>query len=247
MDPINVGQLIITFFAGILSILSPCILPLLPGFLAYFAGLTLDEAKIKSHRKVVFLNSIFFSLGFTLTFLAFGLAISSLSLLLIQNQILLQQIGGVILIIFGVLQTGWVNIAKLQKELKLDHQKLAGSKHFYLRSLIIGAVFAFSWTPCYGPIIGGIFTLGASTTTLGQSLLLFLFYSLGFTLPILLLSIALDQLSALFVKHRKLFRLSHLIAGLLLILMGILMLTNSISSIVNWLNFIYTQNQVTFF
>lgn len=247
MESIGIGQLIITFFAGTLSVLSPCILPLLPGFMAYFAGLTLDEAKTKAHRRVVFLNSIFFSLGFTLTFLAFGLVISGLSLFLIQNQLFLQQIGGIILIIFGILQTGWIKVAKLQKELKFDHLKLKLPKHFYLRSLIIGAIFAFSWTPCYGPIIGGIFTLGASTGTLGQSLLLFFLYSLGFTLPILLLSLAMDGLSAFFVKHRQLFRLTQLVAGLLLIFMGILMLTNNISSIVNWLDFLYTPNQVSFY
>ena len=246
MEPITVGQLLITFFAGTLSVLSPCILPLLPGFLAYFAGLTLDEAKTKNHRRVIFFNTLFFCLGFTLTFLAFGLAISSLSLFLFQNQILLQQIGGLILIVFGLIQTGWINIPRLQKEFKLDHLKLKLPRHFYLRSLLIGAIFAFGWTPCYGPIIGGIFTLGASTSTLGQSLLLFLIYAFGFTLPILLLSLALDRLSAFFVKHRRIFRLSHLIAGLLLILMGILMLTNNLSSIVNWLDFLYTQNKINF-
>ncbi len=247
METLNVGQIFLTFLAGILSVLSPCIIPLLPGFIAYFAGLGLEEVKTKKHQKKMLIASLLFSLGFTLTFLAFGLVAGGLSLILIQNQIFLQQIGGIILIFFGILQSGILKFKFVQKVYKLDHQKIKLQEHEYLRSLLIGIIFAFSWTPCYGPIIGGIFTLSASSQTLGASLLLFLFYSIGFALPIVLLSLAMDSCSAFLVKHRKFFRFSGLIAGALLILIGLLMLTNNLSLIVNWLDIIYTQNKLTFF
>ncbi len=247
METFEIGNLFITFLAGILSVLSPCLLPILPGFIAYFAGLGLDEAKEKKHRKIVFFNSLFFSLGFTLTFLGFGLIAGGISLFLITNQLFLQQVGGVILIIFGIFQTGILKPKFIQKELRISPNTLNLPKNLYLRSVIVGMIFAFGWTPCYGPIIGGIFTLGASSQTVGSSLILFLVYSIGFTIPIILLSLTFDKLSSLIAKHKRLISYSHIVAGMLLILMGLLMITNSLSNIVNWLDIIYTQNNATFY
>jgi cytochrome c-type biogenesis protein len=242
----GIGQIFITFLAGMLSVLSPCILPLMPGFVAWFAGLGLDEARTKKHRIKMLINSLWFSLGFTLTFLGFGLVAGGISFLLIENQVLLQQLGGVILIIFGILQTGLIKLKFTQKEYRLDRHKYHLPRHEYLRSLLIGVIFAFSWTPCYGPVIGGIFTMSAAAPTLWAGLLLFLVYSLGFTLPIILLSLVMDQISTLMARHKHLLRFSHLIAGILLILIGMLMLSNNFSAIVNWLDIIYTQNKLNF-
>ncbi len=247
METLSLGNLAITFLAGIMSVLSPCIIPLLPGFVAYFAGLGLDEAKTKKHRKKMLISSLFFSLGFTLVFLGFGLIAGGLSLLLIQNQIILQQLGGIILIVFGVLQTGLIKFNLSQKHYRLDHQKIKLPLNEYGRSVLIGMIFAFSWTPCYGPIIGGIFTLGASSHTMGAGLLLFFIYSLGFTLPIILLSLLMDRFSVFLARHRRFFRFGNWLAGILLIVIGFLMFTNNLSSIVNWLDFIYTQNKLNFF
>jgi cytochrome c-type biogenesis protein len=247
MEALNIGQVLVTFLAGILSVLSPCIIPLLPGFIAYFAGLGLEEVKTKKHRKKMLIASLCFSLGFTFTFLAFGLVAGGLSLILIQHQIFLQQIGGLILILFGIMQSGLLKFKFVQKAYKLDLEKIGLHEHEYLRSLLIGIIFAFSWTPCYGPIIGGIFTLSASSQTLLASLLMFLVYSIGFTLPIILLSLAMDRCSGWLARHRKIFRFSGLIAGILLIVIGLLMLTNNLSVIVNWLDLIYTQNKFDFF
>ncbi len=247
MGEISAWQLLLTFLAGIVSILSPCIIPILPGFIAYFAGLNLKEAKDQSHQKVVLIASLYFSLGFTVVFLAFGLIAGGLSLFLVQNQLLLQQIAGVILIILGIIQTGFLKLGFLQKEFHFDHQKIGFNNHPHLKSLIIGMLFAFSWTPCYGPIIGGIFTLSASTQTIGSSLILFFIYSLGFTLPLILLSLGMDKISRWLSRHKKLFHIVSLSAGLLLILTGYLIFTNQLSSIVNWLSFIYTRNQISFF
>lgn len=237
-------QLVFAFIGGILSIFSPCIIAALPGFIAYFAGLSLQQAKDKSHERELFISSLYFSLGFSLIFLAFGLVASGLSALLIQNQLVLQQFSGVILIALGVVQTGLLQFKFLQHEFRIDHTKIKLGKSPHLKSFLIGALFAFSWTPCYGPIIGGIFTLSASNQTLWLSLLLFLVYSIGFTLPIIILSTIMGNLSGFIAKNRQLFRWSNLVAGLLLILIGFLIFSNNISSIVNWLNFIYTNNKL---
>lgn len=244
---IHIGwQLAFAFIGGVLSIFSPCIIATLPGFIAYFAGLSLQEAKDKKHEKELFISSLYFSLGFSLVFLAFGLVASGISAILIQNQLILQQISGVILIALGIIQTGLLKFQFLQYEFRLDHTKIKLGKTPHLKSFLIGALFAFSWTPCYGPVIGGIFTLSASSQTLWLSLLLFLVYSLGFTIPIILLSTIMGNLSAFLSQNRQLFRWSNLIAGLLLILIGFLIFTNSLSNIVNWLNFIYTNNKLYF-
>ena len=247
MASLSAWQLLITFFAGIISILSPCIIPILPGFIAYFAGINLKEAKSSSHQKEIFIASLFFSLGFTLVFLAFGLVAGGFSLFLIQNQLLLQQISGIILIVLGILQTGLLKWGLLQKEFHFEHQKIDLHKHPHIKSLVIGALFAFSWTPCYGPIIGSIFTLSASTQTLASSLILFLVYSIGFTLPIIVLSLGLSKISAFLSRHRRAFYIANLLAGLILIFIGYLIFTNSLSSIVNWFSIIYTNNKISFF
>lgn len=247
MGSLTAWQILITFLAGIVSILSPCIIPILPGFIAYFAGLNLKEAKSESHQKEIFIASLFFSLGFTLVFLAFGLIAGGISLFLIQNQLFLQKIAGILLIIFGLLQTGLLQLHLLQNEFSFAHQKLGLKSHPHLKSLLIGALFAISWTPCYGPIIGGIFTLSASMNTIGSSLILFLVYSLGFTLPIIFLSLALNRISHFLTRYKKIFYLANLTAGVLMILIGVLIFTNNLSSIVNWLSMIYTNNKINFF
>lgn len=247
MASLSAWQLLITFLAGIVSILSPCIIPILPGFIAYFAGINLKEAKTQNHQKEVFIASLYFSLGFTLVFLSFGLVAGGLSLFLVQNQLLLQQISGIILIVLGIMQTGLLKWGLLQREFHFEHQKIGFNDHPHLKSLIIGALFAFSWTPCYGPIIGSIFTLSASTQTLASSLILFLVYSIGFTLPIIILSLGLNKISNFLTNHKRAFYLANLCAGIILIVIGFLIFTNNLSSIVNWMSIIYTHNKISFF
>ncbi|MCC6643654.1 hypothetical protein IT411_02795 [Candidatus Peregrinibacteria bacterium] len=247
MDHFSIGQVFITFLAGILSILSPCVLPVLPGFIAYFAGITVTEAKSKIRQHQLILNTLAFSLGFSTTFLMFGIIAGSISLFLVQNQIILQKIAGFILICFGLLQSGLIKIPALQKEWRVDQQNTFKKFPHYLRSLLIGILFAISWTPCYGPIIGGIFTLTASNSTFWTAIGYFLIYSLGFTFPLIIIAFSLEKSSRWLGQHKKFFAIANIIAGLLFILIGLLMLTSSLGNIVNWLNFIYTNNKLLFF
>lgn len=245
MDQEILWKIIITFLGGNLSVLSPCILPILPGFIAYFSGLSLDQAKA-SRRKTI-LASLFFSLGFILVFMLFGIITSGLSQFLLVNQILLGRLGGLIIMIFGFVQIGLIQSPILQKEYQLDNKIIPKNLPTYLSSLLIGILFAFSWTPCYGPIIGAIATYTAVSHTFWLGIFYFIIYSLGFTLPIILLAIFLDRLSQIIKNNQKIFRYSSIFSGILLILIGFLMLFNQLSSIVNFINIIYTEHKLLFF
>ena len=246
MENINI---FIAFLAGILSIFSPCIIPVLPGFIGYISGLSIENSLEKHSQRHTIISTIFFALGFNLVFMIFGLLVGSFSQFLLINQLFLLQIGGFIIMIFGILQTGLIKINFLQKEYKLDHhhQKLSSNLPGYLKSFLFGLLFAFSWTPCYGPIIGTIVTLATVTKTFNLSLLLFTFYSLGFTIPLVLLATFLSHFHHFFKTHRNFYRYSNFIAGLFLLIIGFLMFTNQLSSIINWLDFFYTQNKLSFY
>jgi cytochrome c-type biogenesis protein len=244
MENLNV---FIAFIAGILSVFSPCIIPVLPGFIAYLSGLSVQHALENNSRRQILISTAIFALGFNLVFSMFGILVGSLSQFLLVNQLLLLQIGGIIVMVFGILQSGLVKLEFLQREHRLDGNVLEKNLPHYLKSFLFGIIFALSWTPCFGPVIGGIITLAATTKTFGQSLLLFVFYALGFTLPLLLLSAFISHFHNFFKSHRNFYRYSNLVAGIFLIMIGFLMFTNSLSSIVNWLNFIYTQNKLLFY
>jgi cytochrome c-type biogenesis protein len=250
MDQINLA---IAFSAGILSILSPCILPVLPSFLAYITGLSLEElaesdkstATKKSNNKHVFswqliINTFFFALGFSLIFLLFGAVIGTIGKFLVINQIVLMQLGGLIIIILALHQLGIFRLKFLLSEVKFKHS-LTDDLKGWLRSFLVGIIFAFGWAPCYGPIVGAIFTLAATTGSFYYSILLFVFYSLGFLVPLIIFSVFIGYFSKQIKKHRKIFQYSSTIAGIILLILGILMLTNLFPYIVNWLSLIYNE------
>jgi cytochrome c-type biogenesis protein len=241
-----VGKILLTFIAGIVSVLSPCFLPVLPGFIAYLSGLSLQEARSPQHRKDLLINCLFFSIGFCLIFGLFGFSLGIVSKLLVLNQILIIRISGFLLILFGLLQSGVLKIKFLQKSFQPTQTKniKIGGKY---QSFFIGMLFAFSWSPCYGPIIGAIFTLAANSQSMLEAMIFFIIYSLGFTLPIILIGLLFDKLSIQLKKHRQAFLIANFLAGIVLIIIGLLMLTNSINSIVNWLSFIYNQSKLIFY
>ncbi len=247
MDHFSIWQILITLLGGILSVLSPCIMPVLPGFIAFFTGLSVVESKNKNHRREVLLSTLAFSFGFCLIFAMFGLIAGSISSFLIQNQLILQKIAGIVLIILGVIQTGLIKLNFLQQEFRADQKVVHKNLPHYLRAMAIGALFAISWTPCYGPIIGAIITLGLVSGTAGWSVFYFIIYSIGFTLPLIMMALSLDYFSKFFAKNKQIYHYSNRIAGILLIVIGFLMLTSNLGNIVNWLNFIYTNNKLLFF
>ncbi|MBD3270000.1 hypothetical protein GF376_00575 [Candidatus Peregrinibacteria bacterium] len=238
MENINIP---IAMIAGVFSILSPCILPVLPSFLAYITGISLTEKQTKSKHLV--LHTIVFAIGFCLTFLTIGAVIGSLGQFLLIHQDILQRIGGIIIILFGVHLTGLIKIKPLLKEFKIN-LKDTHNTGSYLRSLTIGVIFAFGWAPCYGPILGSIFTLAAASGSFNQSMLLFFFYALGFVIPLIIMAFFIGKSIKFFKKNQFIYKYSSLIAGSILIILGLLMLTNTISIIVNHLNNLYINLEI---
>jgi len=240
--------IILAFFAGVLSIASPCILPILPSFLGYITGISLSDnyknLQKKEARKKLLLNTLIFGVGFCIIFLFFGAVIGIIGQTLVLNRPIFQIIGGIIIIFFGLQLTGLIKIKSLMKEKKFELSPKF-KKFEYLRSFIAGMFFAFGWAPCYGPIIGAIFTLAATQANFGQAILLFVFYSLGFIIPLLLFTFIIAQASEKIKKIQKFARYSSLVAGGFVILLGFLLMTNNLSILVNWLNLSYNMNNIS--
>lgn len=219
-------SIIVAFSAGLLSFLSPCVLPLVPVYLASLVGPEIFEARSTGIRLPVFLHSLSFVFGFSLIFITMG-AIAGLTGFVINPSLaLLNKISGSLLIAFGLfilvaLKVPWLNY---EKRLNLS----LGSTTGYLRSFLIGATFSLAWTACVGPILGGILTIALNSATAWHGAYLLSFYSLGLGLPFLIIGVAFDSLAPLLKRIQRYSQIIHVTSGLLLIVIGILILTNKI-------------------
>ena len=229
-------ELIIAFGAGLISFLSPCVLPLIPGYVSFITGSTLSE--ILEKKKIDLLPLIVFSLGFSFVFIIFGATASFLGQILLQNSQILRSIAGVIIIIFSLQIIGVLNIKFLNVEKKFYSKK--SNNIFFV--FIVGMAFGFGWTPCIGPILGSILALASTEETIYKAILLLSFYSLGLAIPFIL-SGYLMQKFLLFSKNFK--RNINLVTkggGIVLLITGILILTNQLQVlgyyILNYLPFL---------
>ena len=229
-------ELFIAFGAGLISFLSPCVLPLIPGYVSFITGSTLNE--ILEKKKIDLLPLIVFSLGFSFVFIVFGATASFLGQILLQNSQILRTIAGVIIIIFSLQLIGVLNIKFLNVEKKFYTKK--SNNIFFV--FIIGMAFGFGWTPCIGPILGSILALASTEETIYKAILLLSFYSLGLAIPFVI-SGYLMQKFLLFSKNFK--RNINLVTkggGIILLITGILILTNQLQVlgyyILNYLPFL---------
>ena len=229
-------ELFIAFGAGLISFLSPCVLPLIPGYVSFISGNTLNE--ILEKKKIDLLPLIVFSLGFSFVFIIFGATASFLGQILLQNSQILRSIAGVIIIIFSLQLIGILNIKFLNVEKKFYTKK--SNNIFFV--FIVGMAFGFGWTPCIGPILGSILALASTEETIYEAILLLSFYSLGLAIPFIL-SGYLMQKFLLFSKNFK--RNINLVTkggGIILLITGILILTNQLQVlgyyILNYLPFL---------
>ena len=222
-------SIIIAFIAGIVSFLSPCVLPLIPGFLAYLAGTSLDQSK--EHRWVIFLNSLFFVLGFSFVFAILGVILNTiLEAVAYDATIWAGRIGGVIIIFFGLFLTGLIRIKWLEKEHKLSVKKRFKSK--YLTSFVFGAAFAAGWTPCVGAVLGTILGLAASQP--GSAFVLLLVYALGLGIPFLLVGLFASSASKFINRFAKYVKYINIVFGITLIILGVLVFTNTLTLLANF-------------
>ena len=208
--------LFLAFGAGLLSFISPCSLPLYPAFLSYITGMTVEELKNERGilRRKALIHTVLFLLGFSIIFLAIGLSTSFIGEFFLTYQDLLRQLGAIILVFFGLVLTGVFKFNFLLKDRKVQFRKRPAG---YLGSVLIGIGFAAGWTPCTGPILAGVIAMGVANP--GMGLLYMSFYSLGFSIPFLVMTLFLDRMTFI-KKYANRFMVT---GGILMIVMGIIL------------------------
>ena len=222
--------LFIAFLAGLVSFASPCVLPIIPGFLAYLAGASLGSAE--KSRWEIFLNSLFFVIGFSLVFSILGVLLNTLlESVAYQAQEWLSRIGGAIIIFFGLYLVGLFSLPFMEREYKVDVGR-GRFKSKYLTSLAFGAAFAAGWTPCVGAVLGSILGLAASQP--GSALGLLFSYSLGLGIPFLVVGLFASQASSFIKSHAKALYYFRVAFGAILIVLGILVFTQNLSAAANF-------------
>jgi cytochrome c-type biogenesis protein len=229
--------LLAAFAAGVLSFVSPCVLPLIPGYISFISGLTLEEMQGEESRSAsrrhVIIASLAFVLGFTVVFVAAGASATAIGKFLFSQSTIIKRIAGAILIVLGLHMMGVFRIGFLESEKRIHTQRKPAGP---IGAFLVGIAFAFGWTPCIGPILGGILTIAASRESVGEGVRLLAIYSLGLGVPFLLTSVAIDQFFAATRRIRKHYRKIELISGALIIAIGLLIFFDQFALIVQYLD-----------
>ena len=220
----------ISFTAGLLSFLSPCVLPLIPSYVTFVTGLSLED--VQRSRRVALVHSLLFVLGFTLIFLALGATATTHGRLLGYNRDWIGRIGGVLVILLGLYLLGAFNFGALARERRVH---IADKPVGYLGTVLVGIAFGAGWTPCIGPILGGVLTYTASSADFGRGMVLLFAYSLGLAVPFVAAALAIDRFIAVLQRFRRHMAWVSRAAGVLLVGVGALMLTNYMSIMSSYL------------
>ena len=215
-------ELLIAFGAGLISFLSPCVLPLIPGYISFISGQSLNELLQK--KKINLLPLILFSAGFSTVFIIFGAAASLLGKILLHNSETLRIVAGLLIIIFSLQLLGFINIKFLNFEKKIYTKK---SNNIWF-SFVIGMAFGFGWTPCIGPILGSILALASTEETIFRAIILLSFYSLGLAIPFVLSGYLIQRFLMFSKNFKKNINLVSKIGGFTLLITGVLILTNQL-------------------
>jgi len=215
-------ELFIAFGAGLISFLSPCVLPLIPGYISFISGASLDE--LLKNKKINLIPLILFTLGFSTVFIIFGAAASYLGQILLQNSETLRIIAGLVIIIFSLQLIGIINISFLNFEKKIYTKK---NNNIWF-SFIVGMAFGFGWTPCIGPILGSILALASTEETIFKAVVLLSFYSLGLAIPFILSGYLMQRFMMFSKNFKKNINLVTKGGGIILLITGALILTNQL-------------------
>ena len=218
-------EYLIAFGAGLISFLSPCVLPLIPGYISYISVQSLQE--ILNKKEINFFPLILFCLGFSTVFIILGASASFLGQTLLQNSEILRIAAGIIIIIFSLQLIGIINIPYLNFEKRFD----AKESRNILFPYVIGVAFGFGWTPCIGPILGSILALASIEETLSRAVILLILYSLGLAIPFVLSGYLIQKFLLFSKNFRKNINLISKIGGIILLITGILILTNQLQAI----------------
>jgi cytochrome c-type biogenesis protein len=228
----------IAFIAGVVSFLSPCVLPLVPGYISMLSGATIEELKSGASAALmarILRNSLAFIVGFSIVFIALGASATWVGKFLLARRIILNIIAGIVVIIFGLHLTGLVKIPFLYREAKLD---TGAPRRGLSGAFVLGFAFAFGWTPCIGPILTAILALAAQRETVFQGMFLLAIYSAGLAIPFLLTSLGLSQFLKVYAGFRKHIQMVEVASGVLLIVLGVLMAFNKLTMISGYFSFL---------
>src|SRR5438309_8292919 len=228
---------IAAFVAGLISFLSPCVLPLVPGYLSLISGAGVEELKSPQAQLMrrVIVNAIAFILGFTVVFVALGAAATEIGQLLGIYKHRLARVAGVVIILFGLHLIGIFKIKALYTDARLHSLKGSSTP---LGAFVIGFAFAFGWTPCLGPILTAILTLASEQDTLVKGILLLAVYSLGLAVPFLLTSLLMERFLKFYSRFRSHMHALEVASGGLLIALGVLLVMGRFTLISSWLSFL---------
>jgi cytochrome c-type biogenesis protein len=223
------------FGAGFLSFVSPCVLPLIPGYLSFVSGVSLEEMRgdaAASARRQVLITSLAFVLGFSLVFMMLGASASVIGRFLFQNRNIVGKIAGVLVIIFGLHTMGVFRIPFLEQQKRLQ----TGAKpKSVIGAMVVGMAFGFGWTPCIGPILSGILVLAGTRETIREGVVMLAVYSLGLGVPFILTALAINKFFAATSKIRRYYHAIEVASGALLVVIGVLLFTDRMTLIVKYL------------
>ena len=222
---------IVALTAGLLTFLSPCILPLIPSFVAYITGVSFDDLKDGGKagvRKKTVAHSLLFIAGFSIVFILLGLTATVIGKTLFRYQAVIRIAGGILIILFGLYLTGILKLNFLGKERRLGIKAKGAT---YLGSFLVGVTFAAAWTPCAGPILGSILVLAGTKASIGQGAILLSLYSLGIAIPFFATALAVNSFLVHFNRIKKVISVINIVGGIFLIVIGILVATNYLSVI----------------
>ena len=218
-------ELLISFGAGLISFLSPCVLPLIPGYISYVSGSTLNELLEK--KNINLLPIVLFSLGFSIVFIIFGATATFLGKVLLNNSYELRIVAGLIIVIFSLHILGIFNIKFLNYEKRIQFKK----GESFLSPIIIGMAFGFGWTPCIGPILGSILILASTTENISKGIILLFLYSLGLAIPFILSGYLIQKFLLVSKNLKRNMNIINKVGGVLLLVTGILILTNQLQAL----------------
>jgi cytochrome c-type biogenesis protein len=226
--------LLAAFVAGFLSFISPCVLPLIPGYISFVSGASLEDMRAGqgAARRQVLLSSLAFVLGFSIVFIALGASATAIGRFIFDKLPILTKIAGVLIIIFGLHMMGVFRLGFLDSEKRAQTQRKPAGP---IGALLVGFAFAFGWTPCIGPILAGILVVAGSKDTIGEGVLLLAVYSLGLGVPFLLTSLAIDRFFSVAAAIRRHYHAIELSSGGLLVAIGLLIFTGQLTVIVRYL------------
>jgi cytochrome c-type biogenesis protein len=227
------------FIAGVLSFISPCVLPLIPGYLSFVSGVTLDEmrgtssvaAPANARRRAVIM-SLAFVLGFSLVFISLGASATAIGTVLMEHLSLLGKIAGVVIILFGLHMMGVLRIGWLYSEKRMQ---TSGKPAGFFGAMLVGIAFAFGWTPCIGPILAAILAVAATQESVGEGVKLLAVYSAGLGVPFIATSLAINKFFAASARIRKYYHAIEVVSGVLLVAVGVLIFTNRFTIIAQYL------------